>query len=164
MRRFSTVVTAAVASAMIVIAVTTLDAVGADKPRADAAITVNAFAACLRDRGVDVPNLSGSALDRWLKRTELPMDAARACKTALAGSVDGRATEVEVTKIVQCLRTHGFSPPTDPIELKRWIGEQRDPDVMRALKECGVGPAPAPGCAPKEEDHGPETAKAEPAS
>jgi hypothetical protein len=137
----------AVATGLVVVAVAALDAVGADKTIAkDSEITQ--LVACLRDRGVDVPNVSGAALDRWFARSDVPEADARACKSAIAGSMrpsDERAAKADgVEKIVACLRAKGFDPPTDPIALKQWMGERPD-----ALKACARGPAP--DCGGKDE-------------
>jgi hypothetical protein len=150
MGRFPMVVSAAVASAMIVVAVAALDAVGADKTNAQGKTDdrlVAAFAACVRDRGVEVPALTGVALERWVKTHRLPMATARACKTALAGQppVSSDAAKADAAKIAACLRSHGLHPPTDAVELKLWISEQRSPEVEAALKDCGMGPAPRCG-------------------
>jgi hypothetical protein len=145
MRQFRMALGAAIASALVVAAVAALDAVGADKTSAkDGEITQ--LVACLRDRGVDVPNLTGVALDRWFARSDVPEADGRACKDAIAdsmGPTEVRAAKAEgVDNIIACLRAKGFDPPTDPIALKRWIGEQRGGAVKRALEECGMGPAP----------------------
>jgi hypothetical protein len=159
MRDFRMALGAAVASALVVVAVVALDAVGADKTKANAKKSeITQLVACLRDRGVDVPALSGAALDRWFARSDVPEADARACKTAIAGSIapsDARAGKADgVDRIVACLRAKGFDPPTDPIALKRWIGERRGGAVKRALEECSAGPAP--DCGGKDEA-GPHT-------
>src|SRR4051794_20200407 len=105
MRGFRMSLAAAVASGLVVLAVAALDAVGADKPAAKET-EVTQLVACVRDRGVDVPNLSGDALDRWFQRSDIPEADARACKTAIAGSMkptDRRAAKADgVRKIVAC--------------------------------------------------------------
>ena len=160
MSRFTMVLAAAVATGMLVIAVSTLDAVGADPPAKAAATDVTAqLADCLRARDVAVPAVSGSALDHWLKTHRLPDAAVRACKMAIAPRDEVReAPPAGVKKLSQCLRAHGLDVPSDPFALKRWIGEQRSPAVVSALDECGVG-APAPCGAPKS---APESPKARP--
>jgi hypothetical protein len=144
MSRFSMVLAAAVTSAMIVVAVAALDAVGADKSNAKATNGVDAFAACLRDHGVQVPALTGVQLERWLKTHPMPRTPGVTCKTALAGAppTATAAAKADAEKIAACLRAHGLNPPTAPAELKRWIVTQDDPEVTQALKECGLGPAP----------------------
>ena len=147
MGRFRMAMAAAVSTAMIVVAVAALDAVGADKTNAQDKRTdpmVAAFASCLRDRGVQVPALSGIELAVWLKTHELPMTAARACKTALADTPPqaSEAAKADAEKIAACLRAHGFDAPTDPVALKQWMARQRGTAVQEALKDCGVGPAP----------------------
>jgi hypothetical protein len=151
MRGFQMAVMGAVASAMVVVAVVALDAMGAAST--DASGTggdplVAEFVSCLRDHGVAVPSLTGGELGLWLKTHELPDDAARACKTAMADNppVTERSAKADAAKITACVRDQGFDPPTDPVALKRWIGEQRGPAIEDALKECGVGPAPKAGC------------------
>src|SRR3954452_8368034 len=152
MRQFRMTLAAALASALVVVAVAALDAVGADKTIAKGS-EITQLVACLRDRGVDVPNLSGAALDRWLQRSDIPEADARACKAAIAdsmGPTEVRAAKSDsVDKIVTCLRAKGFDPPTDPIALKRWIGEQGGA-VERALEDCGMGPTP--DCGGKDKD------------
>lgn len=153
MRRLSMVLAAAVASALIIVAVAALDAVGADKsPAPGKDDLAGRFAQCLRDRGAAVPALSGVQLERWLKTHEPPLATARACKTALAGiaAPDVRSSgNADAKKIATCLRAHGLTPPTAPDDLKRWIlGHRDDAAVSRALEECGMGPPPS--CGDKE--------------
>ena len=145
MRGFRMAVTAAVASAMVVAAVAALDAVGAD----DTGDALNAaFASCLRDHGVQVPPLTGTELASWLKTHAVPGDAARACKSSIGGAppTSDRAARADAAKIAACLRDHGFDPPTDPLALKRWIGEQSGAAFRDALDECGIGSPSKGGC------------------
>src|ERR671930_250103 len=129
MRRFSMVLAAAVVTGMIVIAISTLDAVGAGKSPAVESDLPARLAACMRDHGVAVPQLSSPALDRWLRTHEPPDEIARGCKMAVAGGADGAASRDELRgaatadaqKLIACLRAHGFDPPSDPMGLKRWI-------------------------------------------
>ena len=122
MSRLSLVVAAALASAMIVVAVTALDAVGADAP-------TPTIAQCLRDRGV-------------LPHKQPSLAVARTCKQAVAPPADN---STDVNQLTACLRTHGAQPPSAAGDLKRWILQhQSDPAVASALKQCGMGP-PA-GC------------------
>jgi hypothetical protein len=154
MSRFSMVLAAAVATAMIVIAISTLDAVGAGKPKAAVDLTQR-LAACIRDRGVAVPALGSTAIDEWLSTHDVPEAIGRACKMKVAGGPDEvRAADAHgVETLLTCLRAQGFDPPSDPMGLKRWIGEHGQ---AAALKECGV--APAPSCGEKK----PEAAGGEP--
>jgi hypothetical protein len=145
MTGFRMAVTAAVASAMVVAAVAALDAVGAE----DTADASNAaFAACLRDHGVEVPALTGARLASWLKTHEVPGDAARACKTSIGGApaTSDRAANAEAAKVAACLRDNGFDPPTDPLALKRWIGEESGAAFRDTLKECGMAAPSKGGC------------------
>lgn len=146
MGRFTMVLAAAVATAMLVIAVSTLDAVGADPPKKAATDLTEQIAACLRDRGMAVPGLSGPALDHWLRTHRLPDADVRACKMAIAPpeAEVREAPSADVTKLSECLRAQGFDAPTDPLALKPWIGEQRNQAALRAIKKCGVDTAPAP--------------------
>jgi len=146
MSRFTMVLAAAVATAMLVIAVSTLDAVGADPPKKVADDLTGQLASCLRDRGVAVPALTGDALDRWLQTHRIPEAEGRACKMAVAPPETEvrEAPSADVTKLSECLRAQGFDAPTDPLALKQWIGGQRSPAALRAIKRCGVDAAPAP--------------------
>jgi hypothetical protein len=154
MSRLTMVLAAAVATGMLVIAVSTLDAVGADPPAkaAKAAKADNVsneltrkLADCLRSRGVAVPALSGTALDRWLRTHPVPDADGLACKQAIVPPDEVRAAPTADTeKLSECLRAQGFHAPTDPLALKQWIGEQRSTAALRAIKKCGVDTAPAP--------------------
>jgi hypothetical protein len=140
---------AAVATGMVVLAVAALDAVGADKGNASAKPNeLTQLVTCLRDRGVDVPNLSDDALERWFPRN-VPDADGRACKQAIAATMapdERRAAKADgVEKIVACLRAKGFDPPTDPMALKQWIGAHPD----RAA-DCGIGAAP--DCGAKKDE------------
>jgi hypothetical protein len=150
MRGFRLAVTAAVASAMVVAAVAALDAMGAEKTKANGDDPlIAAFASCLRDHGVQVPALTGASLGRWLKTQEIPGDAARACKTSIGGAPppsDDRAANADAAKIAACLRDHGFDPPTDPVALKQWIAKQSGTAFRDALTACGMAPPSEGGC------------------
>ena len=123
-----------VASALIVVAVTALDAVGADSRTAKPKTTI---AQCLRDHDVAVPQ-------------QAPLAVARACKQAAGGSAAGDTADA--TKLVACLRAHGAQSPSAPEALKPWILQhQSDP----ALKACGVGVSP--GCGDKGGQGAPPT-------
>jgi hypothetical protein len=151
-------IAAAVATGMVVLAVAALDAVGADNGNASAKPNeLTQLVTCLRDRGVDVPNLSEDQLDRWFPRN-VPDADGRACKRAIAPAMapdERRAAKSDgVEKIVACLRAKGFDPPTDPMVLKQWILDQPGGAARRALEECGKGPAPDCGAKDKR---GPDT-------
>ena len=140
------VLAAAIATGMLAIAVSTLDAVGANDPPAAKASTdtdlTGKLADCLRSRGVAVPALSGVELDRWLKTHYVPDADALACKKAVAPPA---APLADTRELSQCLRARGFAAPTDPAALKQWIGEQHSPAMLRTIKGCGVDtPAPVP--------------------
>jgi hypothetical protein len=150
MSRFSMVLAAALATAMIVIAITTLDAVGADKRTAQSDLTAR-LANCLRDRGVAVPEVSSPAVERWLDRHDVPEPIARDCKMQLAGAPGQvrapdevrEADKADAEKLAACLKARGFDAPSDPVQLKRWIITHHQEAI---LKECGMGPAPGPAC------------------
>jgi hypothetical protein len=155
MRRFSVVLTAAVACAMVVVALSALDAVGAGSsppnPKADVS---GQLVQCLRDRGVAVPALTGRPLERWLQAHEPPLATARACKEAVAKTEapPGRTPaddKADLARITACLRAHGLRPPTAAMDLKRWIlAHEGDAAVGNALQGCGM--APPPGCGDKD--------------
>jgi hypothetical protein len=149
MSRFTMVLAAAVTTAMLVIAASALDAVGADPPAkasADDNLT-SKLADCLRDRGVAVPPLEGAALDRWLQTHRLPEADARACKTALGprGTEVRDAPPASVKQLSTCLRAQGLDVPTDPAALKDWLGNQRSRTALDAMKKCGLVMKPEPG-------------------
>ena len=83
MNRFSMVLAASVATAMLVIAIATLDAVGAGKPTADNVLQQR-FADCMRSHHVAIPELSGEALDRWFDSHGAAEETVRTCKMAVA--------------------------------------------------------------------------------
>jgi hypothetical protein len=161
MSRLTMVLAAAVATGMLVVAVSTLDAVGADPPAKAAATDITGrLADCLRSRDVAVPALSGDALDRWLQTHRLPDATVRACKTAVAPRGEVRAaTTADVKQLGECLRAHGFAAPSAALALKQWIGEQHSPAALRAIKECGVVPGPAPCGAAKKPSVSPKATR-----
>jgi hypothetical protein len=162
MSRFTMVLAAAVATGMLAIAVSTLDAVGADPPAKAATDVTDRLADCLRTRDVAVPALSGTALEHWLQTHRLPDAAVRACKMAIAPPDEVReAPTADTKKLSECLRAQGFDAPSDPVALKQWIGEQRSPAVLRAIKECGV-PAPAPCGGAKDPSVSPKAPRPDP--
>jgi hypothetical protein len=138
---------AAVATAMLVIGVSALDAVGADPPTKSPDDLTARLAACLRDRGAAIPALTGTALDHWLQTHRLPDSDVRACKTAVAprGPDEREAPSKSVEELSSCLRAHGLDVPTDPLTLKQWIGDQRTRAALDALKKCGLAMKPDPG-------------------
>ncbi|HEX5621325.1 MAG TPA: hypothetical protein VFX51_23065 [Solirubrobacteraceae bacterium] len=163
MTRFTMVLAAAVATAMLVIATSALDAVGADPPaKASAEDTlIGKLADCLRGRGVAVPALDGAALDRWLQTHRLPDADGRACKTALAprGTEVREAPSESVKELSACLRAQGLDVPTDPVALKDWLGHQRGRTTLDAMKTCGLVMKPDPGLERKPAPCGVEPAK-----
>lgn len=149
MSRFTMVLAAAVATAMLVIAASALDAVGADPPAKASAEDelTGKLADCLRDRGVAVPALDGAALDRWLQTHRLADSDVRACKMAVAPrETEARgAASKGVKELSSCLRAQGLDVPTDPVALKEWIGHQRSRRALGAMKECGLVMKPDAG-------------------
>jgi hypothetical protein len=156
MSRFSMVLAASVATAMLVIAIATLDAVGAGKPTADSVLQAR-FAACMRSHDVAVPELSGEALDRWFETHAAAGETVRACKMAVAPGPDvarkvapdpgeaDKSDTVYAEKLAACLQARGLDAPSDPFALKRWIAEQHTAAATRALDACGVSQEPACG-------------------
>jgi hypothetical protein len=150
MRRIPMFVAAGVTTAIIVLGVNALAPVAAKEngSRQARSELADRFADCLRDHGVAVPELRGAALDRWFKSADIPIDTARACKTALAGEAE-KATSAGARELVACLRSKGLDPPTDPVQLKAWIARQDKAAIRDALEDCGVG-GTEPSCgAPK---------------
>jgi hypothetical protein len=149
MSRFTMVLAAAVATAMLVVAASALDAVGADPPAkasTEAELT-SKLADCLRGRGVAVPALEGAALDRWLQTHRIPDAEGRACKEELAprGTEVREAESKSVEELRSCLQAQGLNVPTDPVALKDWIGHQQSRAALGALKTCGLVMKPDPG-------------------
>jgi hypothetical protein len=145
MSRFTMVLAAAVATAMLVIAVSALDAVGADAPTkaSDNDLTAK-LADCLRDRGIAVPAVSGDELDHWLQTHRIPDATGRACKEAVAPPQTRQAPSQGVKQLRDCLTAKGLDVPTDPIALKQWIGHQTSREGLDALKACGLVMKPDP--------------------
>jgi hypothetical protein len=145
MSRFTMVLAAAVATAMLVIGVSALDAVGADPPAAKAPDDLSGkLADCLRDRGVPVPAVTGAALDTWLQTHRIPDAAGRACKEAIAPPEAREASSEDAKHLHDCLTAQGLDVPTDPIALKQWIGHQTSRAALGALKHCGLAMKPDP--------------------
>jgi hypothetical protein len=159
MSRFTMVLAAAVSTALLVIAVSALDAVGADPPAkaADEYDLTGKLADCLRGRGVAVPELERAALDRWLRTHRLADADVRACKMAVAPR--GEARSPGVKELSGCLRAKGFDVPTDPAALKDWLGHQTSRSALAAMKECGLVMKPDTGLDPKPVPCGVEPAK-----
>jgi hypothetical protein len=168
MSRLTMVLAAAVATAMLVVAVSALEAVGADTPakvKAPDDLT-GKLADCLRDRGVAVPALTGDALDHWLQTHRIPDADGRECKTAVAPpeAEVRKAPSMGVKQLSDCLRAQGFDVPTDPVALKQWIG-RHSLSASNAIEKCGVvmKPEPAPcGAASKPGPDSPEAPRPDP--
>jgi hypothetical protein len=168
MSRFTMVLAAAVATAMLVVAVSALDAIGADPPAKAPDDLTAKLADCLRHRGVAVPAVTGEALDTWLQAHRIPDATGRACKEAVA-PLDAQVREAPsagVKQLRECLTAKGFDVPSDPIALKEWIGHQTTRAALDALNACGLVMKPAPddkpapcGAAPAKQ---PDAAKASP--
>jgi hypothetical protein len=128
MKRFLTVIAAtAVAAAVTIPAI-------ADSDQGDPADAT--FVSCLRTNGIDIPaGTRGFAIKQWLVAHDSPSvnDALKKC------APDAKQGDpVEVTRLIACLKDHGLQPPTDPVALKQWLGEQDGDAVRNALKACGV--------------------------
>jgi len=151
MRRFTMVLAASVATAMLVVAVSALDAVGADPPAKAPDDLTGQLAGCLRDRGIAIPAVTGDELDHWLQTHSIPDADGRACKEAIAprGAAEVREAESQgVKQLRDCLTAKGLDVPTDPIALKQWIGHQTSRAALDALKQCGLVMKPEPGAKP----------------
>lgn len=156
MSRFSMVLAASVATAMLVIAIATLDAVGAGKPTADSVLQQR-FADCMRSHDVAVPALSGEALDRWFDTHPAAGETVRACKMAVAPGPDvarkvapdpgetRKADTLHAEKLAACLQARGLDAPSDPYALKRWVSQQHTAAATSALQACGLAQEPACG-------------------
>jgi hypothetical protein len=168
MSRFTMVLAAAVATAMLVVAVSALDAIGAGSPAKAPDDLTAKLANCLRDRGIPVAALTGDALDRWLQTHRIPDAAGRACKEAVAprGAEAREAPSQDAKQLSACLRGQGLDAPTDPMALKPWIGHQTSRAALDALKQCGLVMKPEPGVKPAPcgaTPAQPDSAKASPA-
>lgn len=160
MSRFTMVLAAAVATAMLVIGVSALDAVGADAPAKAPDDLTAKLADCLRDRGIAVPAVTGDELDHWLQTHQIPDATGRACKEAVAPPETRQAPSQGVKQLRDCLAAKGLDVPTDPIALKEWIGHQTSRAALDALKACGLvmkpdpeeKPAPCGAAAAKQPD------------
>jgi len=147
MSRFTMMLAAAVATAMLVVAMSALEAVGADPPaKAQDDLTAR-LADCLRGRGAAIPALTGAALDDWLRAHRLPDADVRACKLAVAPpEAEVRdAPSADAKRLSECLTAQGFDVPADPVALKEWIGHRSSRAALDALKKCGLAMKPAPG-------------------
>jgi hypothetical protein len=153
MRRVPMVIAAGVTTAIIVLGVNALAPVGAqEKPDAQAqSALLDRFADCMRDRGVAIPALQDAELDRWLDTARLPIAEARACKTAVAPVGERKDGSADARKLATCLRAQGLDAPTDPMQLKRWIGRQDKAAVADAFEACGFG-GPEPSCGAAKDD------------
>jgi hypothetical protein len=131
MKRLLAVVLATAAAAAVAAAITI--PAGADSGSgSDSDAT---FVNCLRTNGVDIPaDTRGVAIKQWFFAHESPSveDAIQKC----APDAKKRAGngEIEVQKLITCLKDHGLQPPAAPDQLKDWMGNQS----KDTLKACGV--------------------------
>jgi hypothetical protein len=140
------VIAAGVTTAIIVLGINALAPVSAQESGRTRSDLATRFADCMRDRGVAIPARHGAALDRWLRSADLPIADARACKTALADVAARQDSKADARKLVTCLRAQGLDPPSDPMQLKPWIGRQDTAAIQDALEACGVSES-KPSCA-----------------
>jgi len=149
MSRLTITLTAAAASALVAAATVALPALGDDDPGGPAAL-----AACLRSHGLDGAPSAPEDLKPWIARREAQdPQAVKAAMNACQAFQTPRERELagpDVQKLVACLRADGLDAPSDPLALKRWLGEkQADDAVDRAVVKCKMqldpGPAAKPG-------------------
>ena len=134
MKRLLAVVLATAAAAAVAAAITLpAGANDSDPAHPDPDAT---FVNCLRTNGVDIPaDARGVAIKQWILAHDAPSveDAIQKCAPD-AKKGDG----VEVHKLITCLKDHGLQPPSSPVQLKQWMGEQEGDTARAALKACGV--------------------------
>jgi hypothetical protein len=87
----------------------------------------------MRTNGVDMPaDARGIAIKQWIAAHDTQPSVAAALKKcapeAKIGDAQGPA------QLIACLKGKGLNPPTDPAQLKQWLGSE-DPSVVKA---CGV--------------------------
>jgi hypothetical protein len=149
MNRFTMTLTAAAASAVVAGAIVALPAIGDDSNKGPS--NAAALAACLRSHGLDGAPDDPLALKPWIaqRQEQDPLavkKAMNACQQFQTGGPDKpkveekrQLTEPDVQKLVACLRANGLDAPSDPVALKRWLGQKEAGDhdaVDRAMVKC----------------------------
>jgi hypothetical protein len=168
MSRLTITLTAAAASALVAAATVALPALGDDSGGKAGDDGVAALAACLRSHGLDGAPSAPEDLKPWIAQRQAQDPQAvkvamNACQEYQTGGPDKPSgpdkpkiaekrepSAADVAKLVACLRDNGVDAPSDPLALKRWLGEnQADDAVDRAMVKCKMqldpGSAAKPG-------------------
>jgi hypothetical protein len=168
MSKFSITLTAAAVSALVAAATVALPAIGDDSGSpagpAKSGDELPAFAACLRDHGLQGAPTVGEELKPWLARQETAdPQATKAAIEACQAQLPQKPVErkpVDVSKLATCLRAHGFDAPSDPAAFKAWFARKEADDAKAidgAIADCKMTLAGKPGGPAKPGDCGDAT-------
>jgi hypothetical protein len=171
MSRFTMTLTAAAVSALVAGATVALPAFG-DDPGKSGDDGVAALAACLRSHGLEGAPSTPDALKPWIaQRQAQDPQAVKAAMNACQSlqTVRKKPDGPDVQKLVACLRANGLDAPSDPVALKRWLGQKEADDhdaVDGAMVKCKMQLDPGAAAKPaKPAACGDDAAKpAEPAT
>jgi hypothetical protein len=154
MHRFSMVVlAAAAAAALTATAVVALPAIGdsgktkTDQTGSDQGRDVSDLATCLAAHGLPGVPSTAATLKPWLadKEAQDPGAVKAALDACQASAPDDGAARPDAAKLIACVRSHGFDPPTAPVDFKRWVGEHHqagDQALDDAVVACNDAQAP----------------------
>jgi hypothetical protein len=171
MRRFTMTFVAA-AAAIAAIAVVTLPAIGDSGTKGTSNDPgAGGLAACLAAHGLPGAPTGGLELKQWLgSRENQRSRVAQAAMDACQPSTDGAGEPgPDVTRMIACVRSHGIDAPTAPEDFKRWLGDQANAGVSKALdsvlRACKLAVAPpdkskdagTPDCGGASTDKSPAT-------
>jgi hypothetical protein len=124
-----TLVAAAAAAALAATAVVALPAIGdSGSAGTDQSPDVSAFVGCLAKHGLQGAPAGSAELKPWLKDKEAQdPGAVQAALEACQPSVPDAGTPgPDATKLIACVRSHGFDAPTSPVDFKRWLGQKHE--------------------------------------
>jgi hypothetical protein len=124
-----TLLAAAAAAALAATAVVALPAIGdSGTTGADQGPDVSTLVGCLAKHGLPGAPNSAAELKPWLKDREgrdpgalrVALDACR------SSAPDAGAPGPDAATLIACVRSHGFDPPTSPVDFKRWVGQKHE--------------------------------------
>ena len=148
MSRFTmTLAASAAAAALAATAVVALPAIGDSGANTDQSPDVSGLAQCLAKHGLPGAPTTAATLKRWLadKEAQDPAALHAALDGCQASTPETGAAGPDAATLIACVRSHGFDPPTAPVDFKRWLGAQHEAgskaldDIVKACNDTPQG-------------------------
>ena len=124
-----TMAAAAAAAALAATAVVALPAIGdSGTTGADQSPDVSTLVGCLAKHGLPGAPPGSAEMKPWLKDKEAQHPGAvqaalEACRSSMP---DAGTPGSDPATLIACVRSHGYDPPTSPVDFKRWLGQKHE--------------------------------------